>query len=98
MPFRPIMSYLFANSSFGRLSRRFAIRMIGARRERGVARIWFLKLLCERLNLLGRQLNLFLEFLDLRLVTGDEGLDKVRRWLDFSREFEAQPSVVIKEF
>jgi hypothetical protein len=53
------------------------MRMLVARRERLVARIWFLKQLYERLNLLGKRLNLLLEFLDLRFVTGDEGLDKV---------------------
>ena len=59
------------------------MRMLGARRERRVARIWFLKPLCERLNLLGKQLNL------LKFVTGDEGLDKITSWLGFRWEFEA---------
>ena len=57
------------------------MRMLGARWERRVARTWFLKPLCERLNLLGKRLNLF--------VTGDEGLDKVTSWLGFRWEFEA---------
>ncbi len=57
--------------------------MLGARRDRGVARTWFLKPLCERLNLLGKQLNL------LKFVTGDEGLDKVTNWLGFRLGFEA---------
>jgi hypothetical protein len=30
-----------------------------------------------------------LEVLDLRFVTGDEGLDKVTSWLGFRWEFEA---------
>jgi hypothetical protein len=30
-----------------------------------------------------------LEFLDLRFVTGDEGLDKITSWLGFRWEFEA---------
>jgi hypothetical protein len=37
----------------------------------------------HRLNLLGNRLNLLLKFLDLRFVTGDEGLDKVASWLGF---------------
>jgi hypothetical protein len=37
----------------------------------------------QRLNPLGNRLNLLLEFLDLRFVTGDEGLDKVTSWLGF---------------
>jgi hypothetical protein len=49
MPFVP---FLFANSSFRKLSRRFTMRMLGARRKRRVARIWFLKLLCERVEIL----------------------------------------------
>ena len=57
------------------------MRMLGARRERRVARTWFLKPLCERLNLLGKRLSLF--------VTGDEGLDKVTSWLGFRWDFEA---------
>ena len=65
------------------------MRMLGARRERRVARIWFFKPLCKRLNLLGKRLNLLLEFLDLRFVTGDEVLDKVTSWLGFRWEFEA---------
>ena len=65
------------------------MRMLGARRERRVARIWFLKPLCKRLNLLGKRMNLMLEFLDLRFVTGDEGLDKVTTGLGFRWEFEA---------
>jgi hypothetical protein len=89
MPFVPFLSSLFADSSFGRLSRRFSMRMLGARRERRVASIWFFKPLCKRLNLLGKRLNLLLEFLDLRFVTGDEGLDKVTSWLGFRWEFEA---------
>jgi hypothetical protein len=63
--------------------------MLGARRNRGVARIWFLKPLFERLNLLRKRLTLFLEFLDLRFVTGDSGLDKVTSWLGFRWEFDA---------
>ena len=59
------------------------MRMLGARRERRVARTWFLQPLCERLNLL------LLEFLNLRFVTGDEGLDKVTSGLGFRWEFEA---------
>jgi hypothetical protein len=47
-----------------------------------------LKPLCKRLNLLGKRLNLLLEFLDLRFVTGDEGLDKVTNGLGFRREFK----------
>jgi hypothetical protein len=89
MPFVPFLSSLLADSSFGRLSRRFSMRMLGARRERRVARIWFLKPLCKRLNLLGKRMNLMLEFLDLRFVTGDEGLDKVTTGLGFRWEFEA---------
>ncbi|MFZ4470925.1 MAG: hypothetical protein ACOYOZ_16805, partial [Pirellula sp.] len=57
---------LFSHKFFGgarRLSRRFALRMLRARRERRVARVRFLKRLCERLNLLGKRLNLLLEFL-----------------------------------
>ena len=65
------------------------MRMLGARRERRVARTWFLKPLCERLNRLAKRLNLLLEFLDLRFVTGDEGLDKVTNWLGFRWEFQA---------
>ena len=65
------------------------MRMLGARRNRGVARIWFLKPLFERLNLLRKRLTLFLEFLDLRFVKGDDGLDKVTSWLGFRWEFEA---------
>ena len=42
-----------------------------------------MKPLCERLNLL------LLEFLNLRFVTGDEGLDKVTSGLGFRWEFEA---------
>jgi hypothetical protein len=34
-------------------------------------------------------LNLLLEFLDLRFVTGDEGLDKITSGLGFGWEFEA---------
>jgi hypothetical protein len=34
-------------------------------------------------------LSQVLEFLDLRFVTGDEGLDKVTNWLGFRWEFEA---------
>ena len=34
-------------------------------------------------------MNLLLEFLDLRFVTGDVGLDKVTSWLGFMWEFEA---------
>jgi hypothetical protein len=89
MPFVPFLPSLFADSSFRRLSRRFSMRMLEARRERRVARIWFLKPLCERLNLLGKRLNLLLEFLDLRFVTGDVGLDKITSWLGFRWEFEA---------
>jgi hypothetical protein len=89
MPFVPFLSSLLADSSFGRLPRRFSMRMLGARRERRVARTWFLKPLCERLNLLEKRLNLLLEFLDLRFVTGDEGLDKITSWLGFRWEFEA---------
>jgi hypothetical protein len=48
-----------------------------------------LKPLCERLILLGKRLNLLLEFLDLRFVTGDERLDKVTSGLGFRWEFEA---------
>jgi hypothetical protein len=65
------------------------MRILGARRKRRVLRTWFLKPLCERLNLLGKRLNLLLEFLDLKFVTGDEGLDKVTNWLGFRLEFEA---------
>jgi hypothetical protein len=63
--------------------------MLGARRERRVARTWFLQPLCERLNLLGKRSNLLLEFLDLRFVTGDEGLDKVTSGIGFRWDFEA---------
>jgi len=63
--------------------------LVGARPERRVARTWFLQPLCERLNLLGKQLNLLLEFLDLRFVTGDEGLDKVTSGIGFRWDFEA---------
>jgi hypothetical protein len=34
-------------------------------------------------------LNLVLEFLDLRFITGDEGLDKITSRLGFGWEFEA---------
>ena len=64
------------------------MRMLGARRERRVARIWFLKPLCKRLNLLGKRLNLLLEFLDLEFVTGDEGLE-ITSWLDLRRSFKS---------
>jgi hypothetical protein len=64
-------------------------RTLEARRERRDARIWFFKPLCKRLNLLGKRLNLLLEFLDFRFVTGDEGLDKITSWLGFRWEFEA---------
>ena len=98
MPFVPFLSSLFSNSSFRRLSRRFSMKVLGARRERRVARTWFLQPLCERLNLLGKRLDLLLEFLDLRFVTGDEGLDKVTSRLGFRWEFEvmlgnAHPSI-----
>lgn len=63
--------------------------MLRARRERRVARIWFLKPLCERLDRLGNRLNLMLEFLDLRFATGDEGLDKVSSGLGFRWELGA---------
>jgi hypothetical protein len=46
-----------------------------------------LRLRCERSNLLAKRLNVLLEFLDLRFVTGDEGLDKVTSWLGFRWEF-----------
>jgi hypothetical protein len=61
--------------------------LLRARQEREVARNWFLRLRCERSNLLGKRLNVLLEFLDLRFVTGDEGLDKVTSWLGFRWEF-----------
>jgi hypothetical protein len=70
------------------------MRMLGARRERRVARAWFLKPLCERLNLLGKRLNLLLEFLDLRFETGEEGLDNVTIWLGFMWESVAMIGVV----
>ena len=59
MPFVPFLSYMFANSSFRRLSRRFSMRMLGAKRERRVAKIWFLKALSKRLNPFGKRLNSF---------------------------------------
>jgi hypothetical protein len=89
MPFVPFLSSLFADSSFGRLPRRFSMRMLGARRERRVKRIWFFTPLCKRQNLLGKRLNMLLEFLDLRFITGDEGLDKITSRLGFGWEFEA---------
>ena len=64
------------------------MRVLGARRERRLARTWFLQPLSERLNLLGKRLNLLLAFLDLRFVTGDEGLDKITSGLGFRWEFE----------
>jgi hypothetical protein len=47
-----------------------------------------LKLLRQRLNLLVKRSNWLLELLDLRFVTGDEGLDKDASWLGFSWEFK----------
>ena len=44
--------------------------------------------LCERLNLLRKRLTLFLEFLNLRFVKGDDGLGKVTSWLGFRWEFD----------
>lgn len=65
------------------------MRLLGARRKRRVARLCFFKPPCKRLNLLGKRLNLLFEFLDLRFVTGDEGLDKITSWLGFRWEFES---------
>jgi len=47
-----------------------------------------LKLLRQRLNLLVKRSNWLLELLDLRFVTGDEGLDKDSSWLGLSWEFK----------
>ena len=88
MPFVLNMSFRLPILSPSWLTRRFAERMLRARRERRVARIWFLKQLCEGLNLLGERLNLLLEFLDLRFITGDEGLDEITSWFGFRWEFE----------
>jgi hypothetical protein len=74
------------------------VRLLGARRDRGVARIWLLKPLCKRLKLLGKRSDLLLEFLDLRFVTGDEGLDRVTSWLGFRWEFEAMLGKFIQAF
>ena len=41
------------------------------------------------IDLLEKRLNLLLEFLDLRFVTGADGLDKVTSWLGFRWECEA---------
>ena len=65
------------------------MRMLGARRKRRVARIWFLKPTHERLNLFRKRSNLLLESLNFRFVTDDEGLDKVTSGLSFRWEFEA---------
>jgi hypothetical protein len=81
MPFVPFLSSLFANSSIRRFSRRFDVRLLGTRRDRRVARIWFLKPLCERLDLIGQRLNLVLLPLDLRFVTGNNGFDEIARGL-----------------
>jgi hypothetical protein len=89
MPFVPFLSSLFANSSIRRFSRRFDVRLLGTRRDRRVARIWFLKPLCEVLNLLGKRLNLLLEFLDLKFVTSDEGFDTITSWLGYRSALEA---------
>jgi hypothetical protein len=65
------------------------MRMLGARRKRRISRIWFLKPLCEVLNLLGKRLNLLLEFLDLKFVTSDEGFDTITSWLGYRSALEA---------
>ena len=65
------------------------MRMLGAKRKRRIARIWFLKHFVINLTCSESDLTCLLEFLDLRYITVDEGLDNVTSGLGFRWEFES---------
>lgn len=89
MPIVPLLPPLLSTASLTRLTSGFAMRVIRTWGERGVAGSWLASTFCEGMDLLGEGSNLLPEFLDLRFVAGNEGLDEVTSWLSFGWEFEA---------